>query len=192
MSDGTRFYGQVTGMELDTKALDGDGTSTVAALYLDQLPGRASYGLSFTEDEDIKKSVMDRVSKDGQPSKVKLMLDVTGNNQETRSSIGYTIIRMKADGPEPDGNVTAYRYYNGTVSRLPCRTITSDNGPIYETIYAGPGTFAFVGPFREPPPEWVSLRNVLIFSGVLGLVLLFLVSLTIIIIKRSGKRSDKT
>jgi len=188
MSDGGRFYGQVTGMELDTRALSGDGASAVAVLYLDELPGRASYRVSLGENEEVKKAVMDEASKSGQPGTVKLMLEVSGTTPEAQGSIGYTVIRMKADGPEPDGNVTAYRYFNGAVSTLPCKTITSSEGPVYETICAGPGTFAFVGPFREPPPERAGMRSILAFSGIVAGLMLLLVTLTIVIIKRSGKK----
>jgi hypothetical protein len=191
ISDGGRFYGQVTGMELDTKALSGEGASAVAVLYLDELPGRALYRVSLMEDDDIKKAVMGEASKAGQAGIVKLMLEVSGTTPEAQGSIGYTVIRMKADGLEPDGNVTAYRYFNGAVSTLPCKTITSAEGPVYETICAGPGTFAFVGPFREPPPEKAGMRSVLAFSGIIALLMLLLVTLTIVIIKRSSKKSGK-
>jgi hypothetical protein len=118
------------------------------------------------------------------------MVDVSGTMSESQSSVGYAIVRMKADDA-PDGNVTAYRYFNGAVSQLPCKAITSAGGRVYETIYAGPGTFAFVGPFPEPPPEKTSLRGVLTFSGIIGGLMLFLVTLTIVIIKRSSKKSRR-
>lgn len=191
VSDSGRFYGQVTGMELDTKALSGGDASAVAVLYLDKLPDRALYNVSLTEDEGIKKAVMSDASKNGQPGTVKLMLEVSGTTPEAQSSIGYAIVRMKVDGPEPDGNVTAYRYFNGAVSRLPCKAIASAEGTVYETIYAGPGTFALVGPFQEPPPIRASLRSVLAFSGIIAGLMLLLVTLTIAIIKRSGKKSGK-
>jgi hypothetical protein len=188
LSDGARFYGQVTGMEVDTKALDGDGASAIAVLYLNELPGRASYSVSLTEDANIKKAVMGQASIDGQPGDVKLMLDVSGQGQGARSSISYTVVRMKADGPEPDGNVTAYRYFNGAVSRLPCRAIRSANDTVYETICAGQGTFAFVGPFPEQPPGRASLKGVLVFSGAVGVMMLALVAITVIAFKRSVRR----
>jgi hypothetical protein len=191
VSDGGRFYGQVTGMELDTRALSIEDASAVAMLYLDELPNRASYRVSLTEDDDVKEAVMGEASKGGQEGTVKLMLDVGGTTQAAQSSIGYAIIRMKADGPEPDGNVTAYRYFNGAVTRLPCKAISSAEGTIYETIYAGPGTFAFVGPFTESPPDRAGLRSVLVFSGIVGGLMLLLVTMTIFIIRRSGKRSGK-
>jgi hypothetical protein len=191
ISDGGRFYGQVTGMELDTRALSGEGASAGAVLYLDELPDRASYRVSLMEDEEVKKAVLGEASKAGQPGIVKLMLDVSGTTPEAQGSIGYSIIRMKADGAEPDGSVTAYRYFNGAVARLPCKTIASAEGPVYETIYAGPGMFAFVGPFQEPPPTRASMRSVLVFSGIVGGLMLLLVTLTIVIIKKSSKKSDK-
>lgn len=191
VSSGGRFYGQVTGMELDTRALSRGDASAVAVLYLDKLPDRALYNVSLTEDEGIKKAVMSEASKNGQPGTVKLMLEVSGTTPEAQSSIGYAIVRMKVDGPEPDGNVTAYRYFNGAVSRLPCKAIASAEGTVYETIYAGPGTFALVGPFQEPPPIRASLRSVLAFSGIIAGLMLLLVTLTIVIIKRSGKKSGK-
>ncbi len=183
VSDGTRFYGQVTGLELDTQALDGDGASAVAILYLNELPNRASYGISLTDDEAVKKAVMDEVSKAGQPGSIKLMLGVFGKNQEAQSSIGYTIIRMKADGPGPDGNVTAYRYYNGAVTMLPCRTITTAEGPVYETMYAGAGTFAFIGPF-SPPRGSYTLMDVLIFSVIIAALLIVLAALVARVLAR--------
>jgi hypothetical protein len=189
VSDGGKFYGQVTGMELDTRALNGEDTSAVAVIYLNQLPDRASYRVSLSEDEEVKKAVMGGASKAGQPGTVKLMVDVSGTTSGSQNSVGYTIIRMKAND-EPDGNVTAYRYFNGAASQLPCKTITSAGGPVYETIYAGPGTFAFVGPFQEPLPERASMWNVLIFSGIIMGMMLLLVTLTIFIIKSSGKKSD--
>jgi hypothetical protein len=191
LSDGGRFYGQVTGMELDTRALSTGDASAVAMLYLDELPNRASYRVSLTEDGDVKEAVMGEASKDGQEGTVKLMLEVEGTTQAAQSSIGYAIIRMKADGAEPDGNVTAYRYFNGAVTKLPCKAISSAEGTIYETIYAGPGTFAFVGPFTEPPPARASLKSVLVFSGIFGGLMLLLVTITIVIIRRSGKKSGK-
>jgi len=137
VSSGGRFYGQVTGMELDTRALSRGDASAVAVLYLDELPDRASYRISLREDEEVKKAVMGEASKAGQAGIVKLMLEVSGTTPEAQSSIGYAIVRMKVDGPEPAGNVTAYRYFNGAVSRLPCKAIASAEGPVYETIYAG-------------------------------------------------------
>ncbi len=187
VSDGTRFYGQVTGIELNARALGGEGASAVAMLYLDELPVRPSYRVSLTEDEEVEKAVMGEASKGGQPGKVKLMLEVSGMNAEAQGSIGYTIVHMKADS-EPDGNVAAYRYFNGAVSRLPCKAVTSAEGPVYETIYAGPGTFALVGPFPEPPTAKPGIPGIVLFASAIATLQIALVWGIIKIFKKAAKR----
>jgi len=186
VSDGTRFYGQVTGLELNTRALSAEGASAVAMLYLDELPGRPSYRVSLTGDEEVKKSVMGEASKAGQQGTVKLILEVAGTNAEAQGSIGYTIIHMKADD-EPEGDVTAYRYFNGAVSTLTCRAITTAEGPVYETICAGPGTFAFVGPFPEPPPASPDIAGILLFAGAIAALQLVIVWGIIKILKNATR-----
>lgn len=179
--DNGAFYGPVTGIELDTKAL-GDGDAMAGAvIYLGKWPDRPLYHISINGDGQVKQAVMAGAAKDGQAGSVKLMLDVSGD------SVGYVIVHMKA--PEAAGNVSAYRYRDGNVTRLSCMKIQSNDSVVYETISSGGGTFAFVGDFPEPAPVRAGLRDVLSFSGVLGVALLLLVGSVVIAFKKLSKIS---
>lgn len=175
-SDGNRFYGQVTDIELDTMALRTGDSAIGAGLYLNEWPDRPDYRVSLSNNDTVKKAILDEAAKTGQMGTSKLLLDVAGT---TPASVRYVIVRMKVDGMGSDGNVSAYRYLDGIVSRLTCKEIRSDDSVIYETISAGGGTFAFVGPFPEPPPVRAGIRNILMFAGALALSLAVIVGLTI-------------
>jgi len=179
--DNGAFYGPVTGIELDTKALAYGDAVAGAVLYMGKWPDWPSYHLSISNDETIKKALMDEAAKDGTAGGVKLMLNVSGD------SIGYVVVHMEA--PEASSNVSAYLYRDGVVTRLACRAIHSNGSVVYETMYSGGGTFAFVGPFPETPPAPASFGDVLAFSVYLGsgLLLLF-VGLAVTAFK---KRSNK-
>jgi hypothetical protein len=188
VSSNGRFYGQVTGMELDTKALsDGDSSANIV-LYLDKLPDKAAYRLAVSGDDSIKKAILGEASRNGTPGSVKLMVEVSGVSQDAQDSIGYTILRMMSGDTALSGNVSAYRYYNGVVSRLPCKTIESANSTFYETISSGPGTFAFVGPYQEPPPVRAGTQSILMFAGTLALSLALLVAFIIKSLRWSTKK----
>jgi hypothetical protein len=181
MSDGTRFYGQVTDVELDSVAM-GYGDALVAAvIYLNEWPDRPSYRISMSNNDTVKKAIASEASKSSLPGNVKLMLDVSGD------SISYIIVRMKA--PEASGNVSAYRYHNGAVYRLACKAIRSNDSIIYETISSGGGTFAFIGDFPETVAARAGLGDLLIFSGALGTALLLLVGSAITAFRRVSKKS---
>ncbi len=183
-----RYYGPVTGTELDTTALNSENASLGAIIYLNALPERASYRMSLVEDDTIKNAILNVASKnDASGNIIKQMVEITGVTADSKSSIGYIIVKMNAGDLELNGNATAYRYYDGAVSRLPCKTIESDNGTVYEAISTGPGTFAFVGSYQAPPPIQAGLNRVLIFSGGLGVLLFGIVIITIRLIKRSSK-----
>ncbi|WP_128859912.1 hypothetical protein [Methanocella paludicola] len=178
-SDGTRFYGQVTDVELDTVALaDGDAAAG-AVLYLNVWPDRPTYHISISNNGTIKKAVSDEATKSGQTGKVKLMLDVNGE------SISYIIVRMKA--PYAGDNVSAYRYGDGGVTRLACKAIRSNESVIYETISSGDGTFAFVGPFQEAPAPGPGTTDVLIFMGAVAALQLGLVRAAIAVIRKTSQ-----
>ncbi len=180
-SDGTRFYGQVTDVELDTVPLANGDALAGAVLYLNEWPDRPSYHVSISNNGTVKKAVADEAAKSGQAGNVKLMLDVTGD------SISYVIVHMKA--PEASGNVSAYRYSDGTVTRLACKVIRSNESVVYETIFNGGGTFAFVGPFLETPPARGKIGDVLIFTGALGAVLLLIVGSVVTAFRKLSKKS---
>ncbi len=183
-----RYYGQVTGMELDTAALNIENASTGAVIYLNELPERASYSISAVDDDNIKKVIMGEASKnDASGNIIKQMVEITGVTADSKNSIGYIIVKMDAGDLEINGNVTAYRYDDGAVSRLPCKTLDSENGTIYEAISPGPGTFAFVGSYQTPPPIRAGMNSMLIFSGALVVLLLGFVAITIRLIKRSAR-----
>ena len=165
------FSGPVTGIELDTKAIDSGDAMASAILYLSKWPDRPEYRFSATDDAQVKKAVADAANKDGVVGNIKLMLNVSGD------SISYVIVRMKA--PEASGNVSAFRYSDGSVTSLTCKEIRSNDSVIYETISTGGGTFAFVGPFPEAPPMRAGMESILLFAGALALSLAFLVALAI-------------
>lgn len=179
-SDGTRFYGQVTDVELDSVAM-GYGDALVAAvIYLNEWPDRPSYHISISNNETVKKAIASEASKSGQAGGMKLMLDVSGD------SISYIIVRMKA--PEASGNVSAFRYEGGRATRLPCKEMRSNDSVIYETISSGGGTFAFFGPFPETMTARADLGDLLIFSGTLGAMLLLLVGSAITAFRKVSKK----
>jgi hypothetical protein len=182
-SSGGKFYGRVTGIELDSSAVNSGDASVVAALYLNDLPDGASYRLRPSAGDEVKKALLGQASKDGQQGDIKFILEVSGTSPGSQGSIAYAIVRMKPGGMI-DGNVTAYRYYGGTVSQLPCKAIRSENGMIYETLSPGPGTFAFIGPAVEVPPMLASLNSTMIFAGVLFAVLIALVIGAVRILKK--------
>jgi hypothetical protein len=188
VSSNGRFYGLVTGMELDTKALDGGGSSASAVLYLNKLPEKASYRFAISDDDNIRKAILGEASKNGTSDAVMLMAEVSGVSQDAQNSIGYTIVRMMSGDAMQNGNVSAYRYYNGVVSRLPSKTIESANETFYETISSGSGTFAFVGPYQEPPPMRAGAQSILIFAGALALTLALLVAFIIKSLRWSAKK----
>lgn len=187
--DNGKFYGQVTGIEVDTKTMGGGDAMASAVLYLSRWHAGASYRVSISSDDQVKKSVMAEASKNGQAGNVKLMLNVNGTSQGSSSSIGYAIVHMKIDGPGADGNVSAYRYHDGAVSKLTCKAIRSNDSVVYETISSGGGTFVFVGQFREPPPVRASLQSVLTFSGMVASLMLLLVGTLITAFKKLNKKS---
>jgi hypothetical protein len=184
-SSGGQFYGRVTGIELDTSTVYSGDASVVTALYLNDLPDGASYRLRPSADDNVKKAILGQASKDGQEVDIKFMLDVSGTSPGSQGSIAYAIVRMKP-GSTINGNVTAYRFYGGAVSQLPCKAIRTDNGTIYETISPGPGTFAFVGPTVAVPPVLATMNSTMLFSGVLLGVLMALVFAAVRILKKGG------
>jgi hypothetical protein len=188
---GGHYYGQVTGMELDTNTL-GDGNASMGTvIYLNTLPERASYSMAVVEDAGVKNAIMEVASTNGANGIVgDLLVELTGDSPDSRNSIGNTIIRLKADDAGLNGNVTAYRYNDGSVSRLPCQAISNANGTIYEAISPGPGIFAFAGPYKELPPIRASVKGLLTFTGVLAAILLLLVTLGLVVLKKMGKKRD--
>lgn len=180
-SDGTRFYGQVTDVELDTVAMGYGDVLAATVIYLSEWPDRPYYRVSISNNETVKKAIANEASKGGQAGNVKLMLDVTGD------SISYVIVHMKA--PEAIGNVSAYRYSDGAVSHLTCKAIRSNDSVIYETISPGGGTFAFVGAFPGTTVAGADMRDVLMFSGALGAVLLLFVGSVVTAFRKLSKKS---
>jgi len=158
---------------------DGDAVAG-AVLYLDEWPGEPSYRVSISINDTVKRAVADQAARSGEAGSVRLMLDVEGD------SISYAIVRMKA--PEASGNVSAYRYSDGTVTRLACKAIRSNESVVYETISGGGGTFAFVGPFLETPPARAEIGDVLLFAGALGAVLLLLVGSVVTAFRKLSKK----
>lgn len=174
------FLGQVTGLEVDTKAMDDSDATANAILYLSQWPEHTEYKLSLSDNAQIKKAIQDTADNSSDAGNVKLMLNVSGD------SIGYVIVRMKA--PEAAGNVTAYRYYGGSVTKLTGRKIPANGSVVYETIYSGPGTFAFVGPFPEPAHTLAGLPDTLLFWSLEAALVLLAGTMIIFLIKRRKLR----
>lgn len=174
------FLGKVTGLEVDTEALDDGDATADAILYLSQWPDSTEYKFSLSEDANIKKAIQEMADNGGGTGNVKLMLNIGGD------SIGYVIVRMKA--PEAAGNVTAYRYYGGSVVELTGRKIPANDSIVYETIYSGPGTFAFVGPFTEPAHSLAGLPDILLFWSLEAAMVLLAGSMIIFLVKRRKLR----
>lgn len=183
-----QFYGQVTGIELDTATINDGNAAVSMVMYLSSLPQRASYRISITDDSRIKQAIMGEAAANGTPGAIgDPMIEVGGISSGSQGSIGYIIARIKAGDEALHGNVTAYRYNDGTASRLPCQTMISEGDTIYEAISPGPGTFAFVGNFTGVQPARVSLGSVLILSGSLALLLFALEAAIIAAIKMASK-----
>jgi hypothetical protein len=189
VSSGGQFYGQVAGIELDTADLRSGNVTYDAVIYLNSLPSGAAYTMSLSDDSQARQTISG-MAQGVSGNIVSPMISLTGMSNDSQGSIEFMILRMEYGSLSADGNVSAYRYANGMLSKLPCEAIASADGTYYEAIAPGPGVFAFDGNFPSPPPEGPGVSGVLEFAGALAAVLLGLVGVTLVAFKKISRRKN--
>ncbi len=186
VSAGGAFSGRITGIELDTRALVEGDVAASATIYLKRWPDSGLYRISVSDDEKAREAVMAMASEGGQPYAAMLMLDISGATADSRDSIGYVAVHMKA--ADCDGNVSAYLYKEEVASRLPCNSIRAGDTAIHETISPGSGIFAFVGPFDEAISATRGIDDTSLFVVAMLALQLALAEAIIIAIRKLDKK----
>lgn len=180
-----RFYGQVTGLELDTAEVStngGSNFSAMASIFLNGLPEAATYRIALLVNDTIAKAVKAA----GGEGEV-FIVEVTGYRPGDRSTIGNTILRMRVDST--DTNLAVYRYVVGA-EKIDSHIVDQNGAMTVETIHEGPGIYALAGPGLIRPPETgPGFADILIIVAALIILLAALAYMVMRILKL--KKEDK-